>query len=518
MTTERSGDEHARAGTRPPPGPTRRPRPRRGAGLGRRVRDVRTLRQGAAGRPAGAPAASCCCASAIAALVLPVPAVLACADGGPWSGPTCRRSSSSAWSPSPAARWPTSTPSARSPSESRCCWSTPGSSSSSLWVWLRTRPAPQPAHPHRGRRAALAGLALVLDIAGQTPARPRRRDVGTARRRRPGRLLRGLLARRRRPAAGRPGRLRDGRRRARPGRPRRRRGRSRSSSGRRDVVVAGTTLPWWAAVGELALVAAAFAYLLGTYAARALGATMASFVGLSEVLFAILFAWLLLGELPASSSWPAVSSSWPAWSRSGSASAQCLSPERFSAFGAVTKDLPVTGRGVGRLPRSRRRRNGLHRLGLLPRVGSLVAQTPDIVDHDGSGRLRAIVDEVRPQVVVLLARPLSGRAALGAAALLIRANQDLALNLLAASPTCSRGQVVLPGRQRESRQGQLGADTAPARPAGSWHVKAMNFRSVERARQSPADRDGPRWGQVDPTMPRVREEGGSSSGSPEERA
>jgi drug/metabolite transporter (DMT)-like permease len=51
-------------------------------------------------------------------------------------------------------------------------------------------------------------------------------------------------------------------------------------------------------VGELALVAAAFAYLLGTYAARALGATVASFVGLSEVLFAILFAWLLLGELP----------------------------------------------------------------------------------------------------------------------------------------------------------------------------------------------------------------------------
>jgi drug/metabolite transporter (DMT)-like permease len=65
-----------------------------------------------------------------------------------------------------------------------------------------------------------------------------------------------------------------------------------------DVVVAGATLPWWAAVAELALVAAAFAYLLGTYAVRRLGATVASFVGLSEVLFAIVFAWLLLGELP----------------------------------------------------------------------------------------------------------------------------------------------------------------------------------------------------------------------------
>jgi drug/metabolite transporter (DMT)-like permease len=65
-----------------------------------------------------------------------------------------------------------------------------------------------------------------------------------------------------------------------------------------DVAVAGQTLPWWVAIGELALVAAALAYLLGTYAARALGATVASFVGLSEVLFAIVFAWLLLSELP----------------------------------------------------------------------------------------------------------------------------------------------------------------------------------------------------------------------------
>jgi len=41
------------------------------------------------------------------------------------------------------------------------------------------------------------------------------------------------------------------------------------------------------------------AYLLGTVAARRLGAGVASFVGLTEVLFAVLFAWLLLGELPA---------------------------------------------------------------------------------------------------------------------------------------------------------------------------------------------------------------------------
>src|SRR5262249_62377169 len=36
----------------------------------------------------------------------------------------------------------------------------------------------------------------------------------------------------------------------------------------------------------------------GTGAARRLGAKLASFIGLAEVLFAIGFAWVLLGQLP----------------------------------------------------------------------------------------------------------------------------------------------------------------------------------------------------------------------------
>lgn len=64
------------------------------------------------------------------------------------------------------------------------------------------------------------------------------------------------------------------------------------------VTLRGVELPWWTAIGELALVAAAAAYLLGIFAARRLGSTVASFVGLTEVLFAVVFAWLLLGELP----------------------------------------------------------------------------------------------------------------------------------------------------------------------------------------------------------------------------
>lgn len=62
------------------------------------------------------------------------------------------------------------------------------------------------------------------------------------------------------------------------------------------VVLGGTSLPWWVAVLELALVAGAVAYASGIAAARALGGTVASFVGLSEVLLAIGFAWVLVGQ------------------------------------------------------------------------------------------------------------------------------------------------------------------------------------------------------------------------------
>ncbi len=56
---------------------------------------------------------------------------------------------------------------------------------------------------------------------------------------------------------------------------------------------------WIVPVLGLSLLAAAIAYVAGIGAARRLGAKLASFIGMSEVLFAILFAWLLLGQLPA---------------------------------------------------------------------------------------------------------------------------------------------------------------------------------------------------------------------------
>ncbi|EAP97216.1 hypothetical protein JNB_17138 [Janibacter sp. HTCC2649] len=67
---------------------------------------------------------------------------------------------------------------------------------------------------------------------------------------------------------------------------------------RESVEIAGLTTVWWVPVAELALVAAALAYGVGVIGTRLVGATVASFVGLSEVLFAVLIAWVLLDELP----------------------------------------------------------------------------------------------------------------------------------------------------------------------------------------------------------------------------
>jgi drug/metabolite transporter (DMT)-like permease len=66
-----------------------------------------------------------------------------------------------------------------------------------------------------------------------------------------------------------------------------------------DVHVLGHQVSWIVPVLGLSLVAAVISYIAGIGAARRLGARLASFIGMAEVLFAILFAWLLLGQLPA---------------------------------------------------------------------------------------------------------------------------------------------------------------------------------------------------------------------------
>jgi drug/metabolite transporter (DMT)-like permease len=65
-----------------------------------------------------------------------------------------------------------------------------------------------------------------------------------------------------------------------------------------DVELLHRHLSWIIPVLELALVSAAIAYVAGVAGARRLGARLASFTGMAEILFAALYAWLLLDQIP----------------------------------------------------------------------------------------------------------------------------------------------------------------------------------------------------------------------------
>ena len=65
-----------------------------------------------------------------------------------------------------------------------------------------------------------------------------------------------------------------------------------------DVTLRHHQVSWLVPVVGLSLFAAAIAYVAGIGGTRLLGAKLASFVGLFEVLFATFFAWVLLGQLP----------------------------------------------------------------------------------------------------------------------------------------------------------------------------------------------------------------------------
>jgi drug/metabolite transporter (DMT)-like permease len=65
-----------------------------------------------------------------------------------------------------------------------------------------------------------------------------------------------------------------------------------------DAELSGRSVAWFLPVLWLVLVATVVAYLTGISAVARLGTRVSSFVGLTEVLFAVLVAWLLLAELP----------------------------------------------------------------------------------------------------------------------------------------------------------------------------------------------------------------------------
>ena len=283
----RDPDEEARRTTRWPPSGRYGPAWGCVAAVAHRggdVRDLGTVRQGARSptRAGAAGPAVPAARSGSPRLVLAVPAVLQRA-GGRW--PTMRAHGPQAWRRSltavsafgldrgrAAARWPTSTPWAALRRSRPACWSTPGPSSSCSGCGCATRRAPQPADPGRGRSWRWPGWPSYWT----SPVRPQPDLVGVmwgllaavgA-----GRLLRGLV---RTAAAALPpvalGGLRHGRRCARSRRLRR--GRDRPArvphDGRRrrrdDAALVGG--------GRCSSpsVAAAFAYLLGTYAVRRAG-------------------------------------------------------------------------------------------------------------------------------------------------------------------------------------------------------------------------------------------------------
>jgi drug/metabolite transporter (DMT)-like permease len=67
-----------------------------------------------------------------------------------------------------------------------------------------------------------------------------------------------------------------------------------------ETDLAGAPLPWWVPALGLVLISCLAAYGLGIVSVRRLGSRLASFVALTEVLFAVLLAWWLLGEAPTS--------------------------------------------------------------------------------------------------------------------------------------------------------------------------------------------------------------------------
>jgi drug/metabolite transporter (DMT)-like permease len=66
-----------------------------------------------------------------------------------------------------------------------------------------------------------------------------------------------------------------------------------------SVVLAGAEVPWFVPMLWVAGIATTLGYAFGVMAVPLIGSRVASFVGLSEVLFALGFAWLFLSEVPA---------------------------------------------------------------------------------------------------------------------------------------------------------------------------------------------------------------------------
>jgi len=66
-----------------------------------------------------------------------------------------------------------------------------------------------------------------------------------------------------------------------------------------DVTLLRHQVPPVVPIAGIALLSTAVGYSAGIVAARRLGAKLASFIGMAEIVFAVIYAWILLGQLPA---------------------------------------------------------------------------------------------------------------------------------------------------------------------------------------------------------------------------
>ncbi|MFF2496263.1 DMT family transporter [Agromyces sp. NPDC058064] len=64
-----------------------------------------------------------------------------------------------------------------------------------------------------------------------------------------------------------------------------------------EVAFLGAEVPWFVPLLAVGVVSTAFAYTAGIASIRMLGARLSSFLGLSEVVFAAIAGWILLGEV-----------------------------------------------------------------------------------------------------------------------------------------------------------------------------------------------------------------------------
>jgi len=63
-----------------------------------------------------------------------------------------------------------------------------------------------------------------------------------------------------------------------------------------EVPFLGGAVPWWVLLLIVGALSTAFAYVAGIAAIRILGSRLSAFLGLSEVVFAGIVGWILIGE------------------------------------------------------------------------------------------------------------------------------------------------------------------------------------------------------------------------------